>query len=151
VAEHKRRFNRALVNVYVAVCLSLYPITALSFIAVKIQGEVDKSFVSNFYFIGWLVLSLFFIWRKNNYFTNKYCLLLGSIIGFFVPVVNGVISGKWLWLPLNEHYFQSFFIDMLWILLAIIGLWVFFKLERKDDHPKKGSMDKPNKTVVEKT
>lgn len=153
VAEHKRRFNRALVNVYVAVCLSLYPITALSFIAVKIQGEVDKSFVSDFYFIGWLVLSLFFIWRKDNYFTNKYCLLLGSIIGFFVPVVNGVISGNWLWLTLNEQYFQSFFIDMLWILLSIISLWVFFKLKRKDD-PKKGSMDKrtkPNKTVVEKT
>ena len=146
VAEHKRRFNRALVNVYVAVCLSLYPITALSFIAVKIQGEVDKSFVSDFYFIGWLVLSLFFIWRKDNYFTNKYCLLLGSIIGFFVPVVNGVISGNWFWLTLNEHYFQSFFIDMLWTLLSIISLWVFFKLKRKDD-PKMGSMDKRTKQL----
>lgn len=136
VAERKRRFNRALVNVYVAICLSLYPITALSFIAVKIHGEVNKTFVSDFYFIGWLVLSLFFIWKKDNYFTNKYCLLLGSIIGFFIPVVNGVVSGKWFWLTLNEELFQSFFIDMLWILLSIISLWVFFMLKKKGN-PKK--------------
>src|SRR5690606_42077534 len=111
-----------------------------------IQGDVGYSFVSDFYFIGWLLLSLFFIWRKDNYFTNKYCLLLGSIIGFFVPVVNGVISGNWFWLTLNEHYSQSFFIAMLWTLLSIISLWVFFKLKRKDD-PKMGSMDKRTKQL----
>ncbi len=132
VAPAKRRFNRALVNVYMAVCLSLYPITALSFIAVKIHGTVDKAFVSDFYFIGWLLLSLFFIWKRDNYFTNKYCLLLGSVIGFFVPVVNGIVSGNWFWLCLNEQRFQSFFIDMLWIILSLVSLWVFFKLKRKD-------------------
>lgn len=151
VSERKRRFNRALVNVYVAICLSLYPITALSFIAVKIHGEVNMSFVNDFYLIGWLILSLFFIWKKDNYFTNKYCLLLGSIIGFFIPVVNGVISGKWFWLTLNEEFFQSFFIDMLWIVLSIISLWVFFKLKRKED-PKKDKIQingKPIKSTTE--
>ena len=133
VAAGKRRFNRALVNVYVSVCLTLYPITALSFIAVKIYGEVDKSFVNDFYFISWLVLSVFFIWKKDNYFTNKYCLLLGSIIGFLIPIVNGAVSGNWFWLTLNEQLFQSFFIDMLWIVLSTVSLWVFFKLQRKDN------------------
>src|SRR5690606_24547642 len=113
--------------------LTLYPITALSFIAVKIHGQVDMSFVNNFYLVGWLLLSLFFIWKKDNYFTNKYCLLLGGIIGFFITVVNGIVSGKWFWLTLNEVYFQSFFIDMLWIVLAVISLLVFFKLNKKED------------------
>jgi len=147
VAEHKRRFNRALVNVYVSICLSLYPITALSFIAVKIHGEVDKSFVNDFYLIGWLVLSVFFIWKKDNYFTNKYCLLLGSIIGFFIPIVNGIISGNWFWLTLNENMFQSFFIDVLWIVLSLISLWVFFKLKKRGDSNKDAKTPK-QKTVT---
>lgn len=152
IEERKRRFNRALVNVYVSVCLSLYPITALSFIAVKIHGEVSQSFVNDFYLIGWLILSLFFIWKKDNYFTNKYCLLLGSIIGFFIPVVNGVVSGNWFWLTLNEELFQSFFIDMLWIVLSIISLWVFFKLKKKEDSSEKNTkktIQKPVKTTAE--
>jgi uncharacterized iron-regulated membrane protein len=148
VAERKRRFNRALVNIYVSVCLTLYPITALSFIAVKIQGEVDKSFVNDFYFISWLLLSLFFIWRKDNYFTNKYCLLLGSAIGFIVPLVNGIVSGNWFWLSVNEQLFQSFFIDMLWIVLSIVSLWVFFKLKRKDDSTHDQKVQKHSKKPV---
>ncbi len=149
VAQRKRRFNRALVNVYVAICLTLYPITALSFIAVKIHGQVDKSFVNDFYLMGWLLLSLFFIWKKDNYFTNKYCLLLGGIIGFFIPVVNGIVSGKWFWLTLNEEFFQSFFIDMLWIVLSLISLWVFFKLNKKEDASKaKAKVKKKTVTKV---
>src|SRR5690606_1382314 len=60
----KRRFNRGLVNVYWAICLSMYPITALSFIAVKIGHPADQSFIYWFYFMGWLILALFFMVKK---------------------------------------------------------------------------------------
>ncbi|MCX2679545.1 PepSY-associated TM helix domain-containing protein [Galbibacter sp. EGI 63066] len=131
VPEKKRRFNSALVNIYLSVCLSMYPITALTFIAVKVFHPAGQSFLYNFYFIGWLLLSVFFIIKKNHFFTNKYCLLSGSILGLLIPVSNGITTGNWFWKAYANGHFQSFFIDVFWIVLALITLWVTFKLKKK--------------------
>ncbi|MEJ4088873.1 PepSY-associated TM helix domain-containing protein [Galbibacter orientalis] len=132
VPEKKRKFNTALVNIYLAISMAMYPITALTFIAVKAFGPVDQTFIYQFYFIGWLIISLGFIFRKSLYFTNKYALLSGSIIGFFVPITNGIVTGNWFWLAYNNGQFQSFFIDVFWLILAIITLLVTFKIKKKE-------------------
>ncbi len=132
VPEKKRRFNKKVVNIYLAICLSMYPITALSFIAVKVFEPADKAFIYSFYFIGWLLIALFFIIKKNNDFTNKYTLLFGSIFGFLVPIANGVITGNWIWVSFLQNYYQIFTVDLLWILISILGLFVFFKVSKKE-------------------
>lgn len=72
ISAQKRRFNEGLVNVYLSVCLSMYPVTALSFLLVKTFGITGMSSVYWFYFTAWLLLSAFFILKKDNSFTNKY-------------------------------------------------------------------------------
>ncbi len=131
IPEKKRRFNKSVVNVYLAICLSMYPITALTFIAVKIGHPAGQSFIYSFYFIGWLLLTLFFIMKKNLYFTNKYSLLSGSIIGFFIPIVNGIITKNWICNSFINNQFQIFFVDVFWILLSIITLAVALKIKPK--------------------
>ncbi|UOB16515.1 PepSY-associated TM helix domain-containing protein [Abyssalbus ytuae] len=126
----KRRFNERLVQIYLAICLSMYPITALSFIAVKVYKPITMSFIYNFYFIGWLLLTLFFIIKKDNYFTNKYCLLSGAIIGFFIPVANGLTTGDWIWRSFANDYHQILLVDMLWLVISVISLLIVFKLKR---------------------
>jgi uncharacterized iron-regulated membrane protein len=131
VPEKKRLFNKKVVNIYLAICLSMYPITALSFIAVKVFDAVDKSFIYSFYFIGWLLITLFFIFKKNNDFTNKYTLLFGSIFGFLVPIANGVMTGNWIWVSYLQNYRQIFSVDLLWILVSVLGIFVYLKVTKK--------------------
>ncbi|MCM5661420.1 PepSY-associated TM helix domain-containing protein [Galbibacter mesophilus] len=130
IPEKKRKFNKWLVTIYIAICLSMYPTTALSFIAVKIFPFADKAFIYQFYFICWLILSIIFICKQSLYSINRYALLIGSIIGFFIPISNGIITGNWFWKSYSENLFQSFFIDIFWLVLASITLLVSFKIRK---------------------
>jgi len=129
--EKKRRFNAAVVHIYIAICLSMYPITALAFIATKIFYPLTQDDLYWIYFGGWLILTIFFILKKNDAFTNKFCLISGSILGFLIPITNGIVSGKWFWTSFIENKIQVFFIDAFWILLASITLYVAISLKPK--------------------
>ncbi len=127
-----KQFNKRVVSIYLAICLSMYPITALSFIAVKVFHPVNQLFIYNVYFIGWLFFSLFFIIKKDHYFTNRYTLLFGSVLGLLIPIVNGLVTGNWMWNSFLNNQFQIFFVDAFWIILSSIGLLVVVKLKRKN-------------------
>ncbi|MEM0575847.1 PepSY-associated TM helix domain-containing protein [Flavobacterium polysaccharolyticum] len=129
VPENKRRFNRRVVRIYLAICLSMYPITALTFIVCKLFYPLGQSGIYITYFVGWLLLAVLFIVKRNDAFTNKYCLLSGSILGFLVPIANGIVTGKWFWTTYNNE-FQLFFVDVFWIILASISLYVALKLKK---------------------
>ncbi|ULC59008.1 PepSY domain-containing protein [Flaviramulus sp. BrNp1-15] len=135
IPEKKRRFNEGVVRIYLAICLSMYPITAASFIAVKVFQPANQSFVYNFYFIGWLLLTVLFILKKDNYFTNKMCLVLGSVFGFLIPITNGLTTGNWIWKSFLNQETQLFFVDAFWIVLASLTLYVSFKLKKNEQKP----------------
>lgn len=131
--EKKRRFNEGVVRIYLAICLSMYPITALAFIASKLLYPLTQSNLYSIYFIGWLMLAIFFIIKKNNAFTNKLCLISGSVLGFLIPVVNGTVTGNWFWSSFLQNRIQIFFIDVFWIVLASITLYIAFSLKPKEN------------------
>lgn len=123
----KKRFNETVVRIYLSISLTMFPITAATFIAVKLKPDSDMTSLYSFYFIGWLALATLFFLKKNLGFINKYCLLLGSIGGFAVPIVNGTVTGNWLWRSLPNGMFSIFFVDALWIVLSAISLYAFFR------------------------
>lgn len=129
IPEKKRRFNEGVVRYYLAICLSMYPITAFTFIIAKIFFPLGQSSMYTVYFVGWLVLSVFFIIKKNNAFTNKFCLFSGSILGFMIPIANGIKTGNWFWISYSNHQFQLFFVDVFWIVLAGLTLFISYKLK----------------------
>lgn len=129
--EKKRRFNAGVVRIYLAICLSMYPITALAFIGSKILYPLSKSNLFSLYFGGWLLLTIFFIIKKNDAFTNKFCLISGSILGFLIPITNGIVSGDWFWTSFMHNKIQIFFIDVFWIFLASISLYTAYHLKPK--------------------
>jgi uncharacterized iron-regulated membrane protein len=131
--EKKRRFNAAVVRIYLAICLSMYPITALAFIGTKLFYPLSQSNLFTLYFGGWLLLAIFFILKKNDGFTNKFCLISGSILGFLIPITNGIISGTWFWSSFVQNHIQVFFIDVFWIVLASITLYAAFNLKPKKE------------------
>jgi len=129
--EKKRRFNAAVVRIYLAICLSMYPITALAFIVTKIFYPLTQDSLYSIYFIGWLALTIFFNIKKDDAFTNKFCLISGSILGFLIPITNGIVSGNWFWNSFMQNKVQVFFIDVFWIVLASITFYVAYHLKPK--------------------
>lgn len=134
VPEKKRRFNNSVVQIYLAVCLSMYPVTALSFIANKVFYPLSQPNIYNVYFISWVVLIIFFLLKKDINFTNKWSLISGSILGFMIPIANGICTGNWFWKTFTQNQVQTFFIDAFWIVLASITLYVAFSLKPKGSH-----------------
>lgn len=131
VPENKKRFNQKVVSIYLAICLSMYPVTALAFSIVKIATPTSQGFLYKFYFISWLLASAYFMYKRDIKFINKYTLLAGSILGYLVPVINGIVTGNWFFIALKNNYFQVFLIDVFWIVLSTITLFAFFKLKNK--------------------
>lgn len=132
--ESKRRFNERVVKIYLAITLGMFPITALSFIYVKIVPAAAMDAIYSFYFIGWLLIVIGFLFKNDYRFTNKYSLLLGSIFGLLIPIVNGMVTGNWIWVSLTNGLFQVFFVDAFWVVLAATGFFAYARLPKK--HPK---------------
>jgi hypothetical protein len=63
----------------------------------------QKEVISSFYFCMWLLFTLYFRFKRDNYFTNKYTLLVGVLCSFMIPIANGVSSNSWLW----DYYQQG--------------------------------------------
>jgi len=129
IPEKRRKFNAQVANWYMAICLTLLPVTALEFILVKFATEVNRTFLYQTYFLVWLAASVFFILKKNIAFTNKWTLISGGILGLLVPIANGIANGNWIWVAYQNGYQHILLVDLLWLILGIVSLWIaFFKL-----------------------
>ena len=129
IPEKRRRFNHWVANSYMAICLSMLPVTALTFIVTKIYG-VERSLIFKTYFINWLLLSLFFTFKRNINFTNKWCLATGGILSLVVPFTNWLSTGNWPWISVANQYTEILFIDLLFLGIGLIASWVgIFKIK----------------------
>lgn len=135
ITEKKRRYNERVGSIYLAICLSMLPITAASFILSKVLPETlsgSREAILNYsFFLGWLVLSILLAWKRNKAFTNKFCLLSGGVLGLIIPVINGISSGNWFWRTWNSGEYGIFSVDVIWLCIGIICLLVVKRL-RKD-------------------
>ncbi len=128
IPKRKRIFNFWAANVFMASCLTMFPVTAMTFIAVKLAPKVDQPFIFHMYFYSWLVLGVFYILRRNIGRTNLETLLIGSILSLAVPMVNGIKTGNWIWVTYRSGAKDILLVDLLWLSLGIIGLLIFKKM-----------------------
>ncbi|MBX3255825.1 MAG: PepSY domain-containing protein [Chitinophagaceae bacterium] len=134
VPPKKKKFNRWLTRVYLSVCLGMFPVTAASFIAVKLNPYGGQQFIYPFYFWTWLAVSIAFLFQKDIYKICRDSLLAGAVIGLFIPVINGIVSGNWLWVSYANHYHDILLIDVFWILVSactFICWWLMVKKQRQ--------------------
>lgn len=137
VPENEKRFNERVGNIYLAICLTMFPVTALAFIITKLVpdqfDDMRMTILYSVYFGTWLLSTLFFIWKKNNYFTNKYTLLSGAILGLLIPVIQGLVTGNWLWHSWTNGQRDLFITDFIWIAISGIALYTVSKLTNQAD------------------
>ena len=136
IPEYKRTFNRRVGYIYLSICLTMYPITAISFIVSKlIPRDMDatrQTILYSVFFGGWIIMALLFGLKKNNYFTNKYTLLIAAIVGLLIPVVNGLSSGNWIWRTLADHQTSIFIVDVFWLIASASTFFAFYLVVRKE-------------------
>lgn len=132
VPEKKRKFNFAVARIYMAISLSMFPITALVFPYVKFRPESGQGEISLFYFGGWLLLSILFFFVKDLKQMTRVSLLSGAIIGLLVPVCNGCFGGSWFWQSFHTN--NSFFVvDVMWLIIGLISLASVFAMNGKSE------------------
>lgn len=129
----KRLYTNRVGHIYMAICLSLFPVIAMSFVFIKLLPSTyhhqKQPILYAVFFISWLLLSLLLSLLRNNYKVNKITLFSGAILGFAVPIVNGFVSGNWIWITFTDQQYAILVIDVLWILLAITALIVAMKIK----------------------
>ena len=129
VIPRKRKFNFWTANIFLAVCLSMLPVTAITFIAVKLSSTVNQSFIYNVYFWSWLIFSIYYIFRKNLNRTNRESLLVGAVAAFLVPIVNGIKTGSWFYNNFFNGKIDLFVVDFLWLILGLLSFIALFKIK----------------------
>lgn len=130
----QRLYTTKVGHIYMAICLSMLPVTAVSFLFVKLTNTyfTDKqTAIYSFYFTVWLLVILFFRFKRDNYYINKVSLLFGAIFGFLIPIINGVVSGNWIWKTYTQGQFDILLIDALWIVIAAFSLLFYLKIKPK--------------------
>ncbi len=128
----QRYFTAKVGHIYIASTLTMLPVTALTFLFVKFTNGIFKSQQTSlylFYFFSWFVFILYFRYKRDNYFTNKITLLLGAILGFLVPLVNGVFYNNWIWNTYKNQQFEILTIDLVWLGIALIAIIIYFKIK----------------------
>lgn len=134
VPAYKRRFNSWLVRIYLALCLGLFPVTAFTFIAVKLSSNFEladrRAFINETFFWSWLVVSFLLILKKDHYSINKLCLISGGILSLLIPLANGYVSGNWVWVSIAKGYSQLAVVDLFWLVIGVISLLVVTKLKK---------------------
>ena len=137
----KRKFNFWLANIFLASCLTMLPVTALTFIAVKILPAATQTDIYHWYFYSWLVLGLYFILRRDIALTNRQTLLLNGILCLGVPIANGLYGQSWMWRTYHARAMDILFIDVLFLVLSILSFIIYYKIRNRKY---------PTKTVVVK-
>lgn len=129
----QRLYTAKVGHIYMAICLSLFPVIALFFLVVKLLPEAYQtqkmSILYTWFFLVWLIAIIYFRFKRNNYFTNKVTLFVGAILGLLVPFTNGIVSNNWVWNTFKAKQFDILSVDLLWIFLSLIALFAYFKIK----------------------
>ncbi len=123
----QKRFHHQVTKVYLAICLGLFPATALLFIANKaIPFSIEnRAFYENtVFFGGWLILILIgLFWNDLKQLNVKY-LIIGGIASLLIPVLNGLVTGDWFFIAFAKTKYIIASIDIFWLLTGISALWI---------------------------
>ncbi|MEL7002537.1 MAG: PepSY-associated TM helix domain-containing protein [Bacteroidota bacterium] len=135
----QRLFHHRVTKVYLAICLSMFPAFAILFLANKLvpMEIVERSvLVNQIFFLGWLGLTVVgLFWNKYSQ-QNKNYLIIGGVLSIMIPIVNGVVTGAWIWNTWNLYEWVAY-IDLFWLFAGATSLYVaIFELKVKTESDK---------------
>lgn len=131
IPARKRAFNFWTANVYISSSLSMLPVTAFTMIMLLFLKKPAQSDIYHWYFYSWLILSVYFLVRKNLTLVNRQSLFLSVVTCFLLPLADGIIRDNWFWNTYQRNAFDILFIDLLFLCLSIISGLILWKMEQR--------------------
>lgn len=130
--DQQRKFHHRVTMIYLSVCFSLFPATALLFIAEQVvhSGNHHASTVNTVFFAGWLLMAFIFFLSKKEQKLTSITLILGGLLSLIVPLANGWITGDWLWNTAMQLPYV-FITDLSWLITGVFSLWLALAIRRK--------------------
>ncbi|QXV63821.1 PepSY domain-containing protein [Mucilaginibacter sp. 21P] len=140
VMPRKRAFNLWTANIFMAICLSMLPVTAFTMTCLIFMDKPTQQDVYRLYFYAWLVLSVYFIGRRQLRITNHQTLILSAVFCMAVPAADALKRGNWFWSTFSAGASDILFVDVLFFCLALVNITVLLKMSEqkaKNDHMQK--------------
>ncbi|MGO1597098.1 MAG: PepSY-associated TM helix domain-containing protein [Sphingobacterium sp.] len=131
-SDRQRRFHHRVTMVYLAICFSLFPATALLFIAEQLvpSGAGHAGLVNSLFFLSWLLFSTIGYLQKTEKHITIYCLILGGVLACAVPLANGFSTGDWFWNTATKNPYV-FMTDIAWLITGIVTLTLACLMKKK--------------------
>lgn len=129
----ERVFNFWTANIFLAICLSMLPVTACTMIALLFLKNPNQSNIYHWYFYTWLALGGYFVARKDIALTNRQTLALSMALCFLLPLLDGVVRHNWFWNTYAKGQLDILFIDLLFLSLAGISAVALLKISKKKE------------------
>jgi hypothetical protein len=129
--ERERRFNFWTANLFLAICLSMLPVTAFTLSALLFLNSPTQADIYHWYFYPWLALGGYFVVRRNLALTNQQTLRLSVALCLLVPVLDGAVRGNWLWNTYAQGQFDILFVDLLFLSLSLLSAFVLLKMHQR--------------------
>ncbi|MCD8540243.1 MAG: PepSY domain-containing protein, partial [Leadbetterella sp.] len=121
--ERQRRFHARVTRIFLAICFTLFPATAILFSAELLLPATDHVFrVNTVFFLSWLLLALGVMGLPSERAITRFSLWLGGLFSLLVPLVNGWVTGDWLWkTPLTQVWAT----DAFWLFTGLLSFSVY--------------------------
>ncbi|KUG09164.1 PepSY-associated TM helix domain-containing protein [Solirubrum puertoriconensis] len=131
----ERAFNFWTANIFLAISLSMLPVTAFTMIALLFVGSPEQSDIFRLYFYSWLALGAYFIVRQNITLTNRQTLMLSAGLCLLLPLLDGVVRNNWFWNTYAKGQFDILFVDLLFLGLGGISSAVLLRVRKRQAAP----------------
>lgn len=131
VPAYKRKFNFWASNFFLAGCLAMLPVTAFTFLMLKVLPVINQSVIYHVFFYSWLILGVYLMALRNLANMNKQVLLLSVVTCLAVPIANGIATGLWVWKSWRTGATDILFIDLLFLVLSVGCLLAFIKMRKQ--------------------
>ncbi len=144
----QKRFHRRVTRIFLAVCFALFPATAILFSAELLLPATDHVLrVNTIFFLSWLFLSLAAMLLPSERAITRFSLWTGGLFSLLVPVVNGSVTGDWLW---KTPIMQVWATDLFWLAAGLLSFSVY-RFTRLPESPEtKASVSAPGKIRMTK-
>ncbi len=121
----QRRFHFKVTRWMLSICMALFPAAAILFLANKIfplSMEAHAHWVNQTFFIAWGVLIVSGIFQKTFRRLFRWFFAIGGGLSILVPIVNGVVTGDWIWDSFRNGQTYVAGIDIFWLLVGTLTL-----------------------------
>ena len=135
--DKQKRFHHRVTMSYLAICFGLFPATAILFSAeLLVPDTIDHVFnVRGVFFVSWLLLTIAGLFVKTETNATKLYLFFGGLFSLAVPLVNGIITGDWIWVALEKGNYFVFGTDLFWVITGVSSLfftWIMASNSNKE-------------------